>query len=88
MSKFEPNTTIRDIMKSLWDALIVKEHKTMLSILHKEIFSFMSTHLSSALWRERGGVPGSGQLPTSTSHIVDFAEALDRKAVGAGHEST
>ena len=53
MSKFEPNSTIRDIMKSLWDTLIIKEQKSMTTTLHKEFFFFLSTHLSSGLWRER-----------------------------------
>jgi hypothetical protein len=54
MFQFEMNVVIRDVMRALWQMLIVKPRREYLSrVLQSEIVAYLIVHMNSKSWRER-----------------------------------
>lgn len=54
LSKFDPTTVVRDVMRLLWDKLIPSDQqKKLLLQHHKAILNHLSFHLTSNSWKER-----------------------------------
>lgn len=53
MSKYEPLQQIREVMRSLWDALITPNLQIFIATSHKEFLKHFSANLASKSWRDR-----------------------------------
>jgi len=53
MSKYEPLQQIREVMRSLWDALITPDLQIFVAASHKEFLKHFAANLASKSWRER-----------------------------------
>ena len=54
ISRFDPTTVIKDVMRLLWDKLIpLDQQKKLLLIHHKAVLNHLSVNLTSKSWKER-----------------------------------
>lgn len=56
-ARFDPHTTVRPVMRALWDALMDKhfpqQHHLQLDLIQRRVVNFLCQKLQSAQWRDR-----------------------------------